>query len=637
MKVWFYNPLLLALTMFLFLLLSQKIPLTALFLCSLLWYMRTDMKGAVLSAMLFSMLLLPRYGEVIEFAQGRAVYVAGSYAILQSGRNKVLVYTEEPLQFDSIYDTRGSPQPISSASGFYSFDFSAWAKAQGVTKSVRLDSDQPVMTGRTIRYFLQKCIDERSDGEDRRNLYRLLLNIRMGEEEDSFLYTSGFSYAGMLAVTEELLKYRIDRRKRRKVMLALNVLLCAVYHFPLLLVQTLIFRVLKMMKLEKAQITGFGLSAVMMFRPECVTSMSFLIPASWRLASLSGYHRKIRSVFMNLLIQSICMHRMNPLQNLLYPLMQKCLGLLWLLGLLKLFVPFLPFQQACRCFDLLFGWTGNMALRGSVLGAGLCFYLLLLFTKRHSKSFGAYALMLLLVFQITGLFHPFAEITFINVGQGDSILIRAPLNSCNVLVDTGKPEQWSKLEAMLDAKGIRRINTLIVTHGDNDHAGNVEKVLKHVHTKQVMKEHLETAICGPFVFHDLNTIVNEDENESSLTTYFKLNGMSIMLMGDCDRIAETEIADRYSHLHADILKLSHHGSATGSCDRFLDTVRPDLGIVSSGSYALYHHPSSEVIQRLLQRHIPWLDTKEEGDITVLCLPMVNLLVTSSGKIAIISR
>ncbi|MBR2810870.1 MAG: competence protein ComEC, partial [Solobacterium sp.] len=84
-----------------------------------------------------------------------------------------------------------------------------------------------------------------------------------------------------------------------------------------------------------------------------------------------------------------------------------------------------------------------------------------------------------------------------------------------------------------------------------------------------------------------------------------------------------------------ILKASHHGSKTGSCERFLNVMKPVLTIISCGAYSIYHHPSPETLQRLRERHIPWLTTREEGNISVLWLPGFNLLITASGKLAII--
>ena len=115
-----------------------------------------------------------------------------------------------------------------------------------------------------------------------------------------------------------------------------------------------------------------------------------------------------------------------------------------------------------------------------------------------------------------------------------------------------------------------------------------------------------------------------------------MNGMYVMLMGDADQVTEEDIIYRYGNLKCDVLKLSHHGSATGNCDRFLDAVRCSVAIISSGAFEIYHHPSPQTVRRLRKRHIPYVDTKDEGDITILCLPGVNLLITSQGKVAIIA-
>ena len=233
-----------------------------------------------------------------------------------------------------------------------------------------------------------------------------------------------------------------------------------------------------------------------------------------------------------------------------------------------------------------------------------------------------------LLFQLFGLFHPLAEITFINVGQGDAILVRAPFRTADILVDTGKPSQWNALNGFLEGKGIRRLNTMVITHADKDHSGNMDTVKKEYRPKQVITEHQPEIHAGMYTFYDLNEIRNEDENESSIVLFFRMNGKKILLMGDSTVHTEDTLVRSGIDLQADFLKLSHHGSHTGSGDLFLDTVQPKLAIVSSGAYEIYHHPSPETIERLNKRHIPYLDTKEEGDISVFCLPGCCLLLTS---------
>ncbi|NCB34332.1 MAG: MBL fold metallo-hydrolase [Erysipelotrichia bacterium] len=234
------------------------------------------------------------------------------------------------------------------------------------------------------------------------------------------------------------------------------------------------------------------------------------------------------------------------------------------------------------------------------------------------------------------MFHPFAEVTIINVQQGDSILIRLPLNRENYLIDTGKPSQWNSVQTLLDAKGIKHLNALFITHSDNDHSGNMQNVINYYHPEYTITRHRDSFQNGKISFLDLNSIEDEDENRSSLVTYFSLNGLKFLCMGDSDSFSEKKITEKYGNLECDILKLSHHGSKTGSSEEFLDIVRPKIGLISSGPFNIYRHPSPEVIQRLLKRHIPFLDTKDDGDISIFCFFRWNLMITSTGKISLLN-
>ena len=117
--------------------------------------------------------------------------------------------------------------------------------------------------------------------------------------------------------------------------------------------------------------------------------------------------------------------------------------------------------------------------------------------------------------------------------------------------------------------------------------------------------------------------------------WFTINGMQAMLCGDGDETSEEAIVRTYGSLPVHLLKAGHHGSSTSSSDLFLDTMQPQLVIFSAGSPSLYHHPSDTVIQRMLARHIPYLNTYEAGDITILAVWKWNILFASNGMISIL--
>ena len=114
-----------------------------------------------------------------------------------------------------------------------------------------------------------------------------------------------------------------------------------------------------------------------------------------------------------------------------------------------------------------------------------------------------------------------------------------------------------------------------------------------------------------------------------------MNGLTYLLTGDIDLYNEEVLLREYNDLHCDILKLAHHGSDTASGDAFLERTRPLLAVVSAGLNNYYGHPHPAVMQRLQDWHIASLNTAENGDIRILCLPHVNLLVTADKKTGIL--
>ena len=119
--------------------------------------------------------------------------------------------------------------------------------------------------------------------------------------------------------------------------------------------------------------------------------------------------------------------------------------------------------------------------------------------------------------------------------------------------------------------------------------------------------------------------------------WFSINGMKVMLCGDGDSDSERAVVETYGEIPVDVLKAGHHGSATSSSDLFLDAIRPKVIMITAGSPDLYHHPSADTLQRYLARHIPYIYTFEQGDMTILCIFRWNVLITSSGQVGIVPK
>lgn len=628
------NAVCFSLLLFLFLISRQHFFFLSLLLVNCAWYLRVKDRSWILFVIICLLSSINMYNTSYpSITEGKAVKVNGSYSILQNGNTKVIVYTDKPLQIDATYSFDTSFQKIESSNGFYRFDYCTWANQQGVYYAFSSDTLTCVKEGNSVLSLIQKRIEKTEDEDERKILYRTLLNIKDTQSEESdWIYENGFSFAGILGIINGSLKYFVDQKKRNTVMCLIAFLFGCIYHFPLLVAESFLFRLFYFTKLSYKQRTGIVMSIVMLLYPSSLLSASFLIPAIYRYAFLFENHSSKAAFYLILIVQNLLFHCINPVKNLAYRFLQKIYGLIWFCSLFVLLMPIFRISVFTQCMDEITAFLARFDLHGSMLGFGCIFYILFCINRIRSRTFLSEAIILLFVFQIFGLFHPFAEISVINVGQGDSILLRGPFNSTNILIDTGKPSAWNALQTFLDAKGIDHLDGLIITHEDDDHSGNRENVIEYYHPQTVIDEHIDSYQLGIYQLFDINKISNEDENQSSIVNVLQMNQMQVCLMADADEKSESEIIEEYSQLHCDILKAGHHGSKTSSSNFFLDTVQPKLALISSGAYSIYHHPSPDTIQKLLKRHIPYFDTKTSGDITILCFPFGNVLFTSAFEI-----
>ena len=622
----------LSLLLFLFALCYQRVFVLVLCCCIVLWILRTKDNSFIFVCIVLLLFSIPRSNtKYPDIQEANAIQVSSSYAVLKNGNQKIIVYTKEPLRFDATYTITPEFQKIETSYHTYGFSYSHWLNKQGIYYAV----DESCITLKkenvSIRRWMQKKIAAIEDTSIRSLLNKSLLNLK-DTQENSWMKEAGFSYISILFVFHVMCKYVMHEKQKDVVLTVITILLLIVYRFPLILVENLLFRVSRYLSMSKQKSTSLITMFIMFCYPSEITSASFLIPSLYHYSFLFDEHKKEILFLLISIIQSILFQSINPLRSFLYPVNMFLHGFFYLFSLVRFFTPIdlvSLIASALQSFNTL---MNLFSLKGSIVGVGCILYIIIVSMFRHKVKA---AIVLLYVFQITGLFHPCMEMTMINVGQGDAILIRAPLNSDNILIDTGKPSAYNSLKTYLDAKSIYVINTLIITHNDNDHSGNKTNIQKDYVVKQFIETHQNTIQSSIFTLQDINEIQSEDENDSSIVNVMNFNDKQVCLMGDASTKTEEEITHKYPTLSCDILKLGHHGSSTSSSDQFLDIVRPEITLISSGAYRIYHHPSEETIQKLLKRHIPYFDTKTSGDITILCFWKIRVFITSRFEIGLI--
>ncbi len=237
-------------------------------------------------------------------------------------------------------------------------------------------------------------------------------------------------------------------------------------------------------------------------------------------------------------------------------------------------------------------------------------------------------------------------VAFLDVGQGDAIFIQAPTGE-QMLVDGGPDRrvlsQLSRVMPWLD----RSIDIIAATHPDKDHIGGLASVLDsyrvgHVITsgstaetdtfaglfEATLSEGAEVVLVRRGSRVMLGEVLVEvlfpeqvfdiaDRNINSLVLRITYGDMDFLLTGDIRKEQERYLAEEFGDgIRAEVLKLSHHGSDSSSDEFFLQTVAPELAIVSAARNSQYGHPDPKVIKRVQDLGIPILSTQYEGTIVL---------------------
>ena len=249
----------------------------------------------------------------------------------------------------------------------------------------------------------------------------------------------------------------------------------------------------------------------------------------------------------------------------------------------------------------------------------LCYYRSIGFIPIHRPLLGLLGLVLVFYhLPITNLITE--QVSFINVGQGDSCLIRK--GNSVALIDTGGLQYMDIakecLIPYLKKQRIYNIDLVITTHDDFDHSGGLDSLKENFYVKNVVTEASKFPVTmNGVVFQNYNNHIDElnEENDKSLVIGFNLMHKDFLIMGDAPIKVEQNIMKEYQNIPCDILKVGHHGSDTSTCDEFIKYLQPKTAIISAGKNNRYGHPKESVIKTLKRNHVDILYTYIDGTIT----------------------
>ncbi|WP_416353000.1 DNA internalization-related competence protein ComEC/Rec2 [Agrilactobacillus fermenti] len=314
----------------------------------------------------------------------------------------------------------------------------------------------------------------------------------------------------------------------------------------------------------------------------------------------------------------------------------------------------LHFVAQTRTLNVIFGQPSLIIVTGLVMTA----FWILNQTQQRNRLKGSVVYGTLLVVSFIMIHFPLmGQITLIDIGQGDSILITTPFHRQTVLIDTGGKlklplQSWQKkiqqdgvtkiTLPFLKQQGISHLDAIVLTHQDADHLGDLQTLLQSIPVVRVVfaqgltqNPHFYQKLVDPMIKPHYFPVLAGDQlnlagmrfsavhpfqpgmgaNEDSLVLYTELGHKRWLFTGDVDQAGEKGIITHYPSLKVDFLKIAHHGSKTSSNPDFIQQLQPQFALISSGRHNRYGHPDQETLQTLTKLRVPYLNTQTSGMIT----------------------
>lgn len=256
------------------------------------------------------------------------------------------------------------------------------------------------------------------------------------------------------------------------------------------------------------------------------------------------------------------------------------------------------------------------------------------------------------------------EVTVLDVGQGDSLLVVSPAGKTLLIdgggafggfpgheVNNGIDPGEEAVSPYLWSRGFQKLDVVALTHAHQDHLGGLTAILgnfqvgalwigrevsapalvkleEFARARRIPIEHevrgtsfswdgVEGAFYWPETIAE--EVATPARNNDSLVLPLRYRNRSILLTGDAEQQAEQEILaeNPAEALHADVLKIGHHGSKNSTSPEFLAAVHPQIGIISAGEFNPYGHPNAELMERLANANVRILRTDRDGAVHVL--------------------
>ena len=263
------------------------------------------------------------------------------------------------------------------------------------------------------------------------------------------------------------------------------------------------------------------------------------------------------------------------------------------------------------------------------------YYLLLIYVllfvlinrKKDNQKYKFLYILILLTLSLnyfTSSYVFFPEVSMIDVGQGDSILIRNGFDT--YLIDTGVKDKYNTLTKYLNQRNIYKINAVFISHNDSDHMGDLDNLKENIKIDEMYSglDGLDLDLKG-LKFHSF-ALSSSNKNEGSMVLYLEIYNATFLFTGDIENEGENNILSKDIR-NITFLKVAHHGSITSSKEELIKKLNPKVSLISVGANNKYGHPSKEVLERLEKIDSLIYRTDNDGTIKITIMPFISYIKT----------
>lgn len=227
------------------------------------------------------------------------------------------------------------------------------------------------------------------------------------------------------------------------------------------------------------------------------------------------------------------------------------------------------------------------------------------------------------------------HIHVIDVGKADAILLESP--QAAVLVDCGTAAEAETVLRYLSARGVEKLDAVWISHPDSDHIGGLFEILESIPADCLVESGAAGALpqtelpagCmiaqaepgQTYSYRDMTLEVlaplerYDGTNDNSVVFRLTYGDFSMLFCGDIEEKAERNLLESGAALQSDVLKVAHHGSATSTSSAFLEAVRPQYAVISTGEDR-NHLPRNTVLKRLADMNVDFYRTDRDGSIVI---------------------